>query len=180
MRARNSIILFGSLVAFICIWGGVPVQVSEIGAATEEKPGFVAQVSGERKATVSGPGIFFRIPASESPVMKRPGYLVVADNSGVRDNGITFVIPNGTPPGTYQLVSVHPFDIGNKFEVRAELGSTTDYFNKNTSGTITIISLPDKGNPGRVQGKFEFQVSNSKGERAKVKGLFDFLAKPKK
>ncbi len=179
MCARNNIILFASLMTVICIWGGVPVRVSEIGAATEEKPGFVAQVSRARRATVSGPGIFFRIPASESPVMKRPGYLVVADNSGVRENGITFVIPHGTSPGTYQLVSAHPFDIGKKFEVRAELGSTTDYFNKDTSGTITIISLPDKGKSGRVQGKFEFEVSNSRGERAKVKGLFDFLAKPK-
>lgn len=179
MRARNNITFFASLMAVICIWGGVPLRASEIGAAVEKKSGFVAQVSGARKATVSGPGIYFRIPASESPVMKRPEYLVVADNSGVRENGITFVIPHGTSPGTYQLVSAHPFDIGKKFEVRVELGSTTDYFNKNTSGTITIISLPDKGDPGRVQGKFEFEVSNSKGERAKVKGRFDFLAEPK-
>lgn len=166
-------------MAVIGIWSGVLLQAPEIGAAAENEAGFVAQVSGERKATVSGPGIFLRIPASESAIGKRPEYLVVADDSGVRENGITFVIPHGTLPGTYQLVSAHPFDIGKKFEVRAELGSTTDYFNKNTSGIITIVSLPAKGTPGRVQGKFEFEVSNSKGERAKVKGLFDFFAKPK-
>lgn len=111
--------------------------------------------------------------------MKRREYLVVADNSGVRENGITFVIPDGTSPGTYLLVSARPFDVGSKFEVRVELGSTTDYFNKSPSGAITIVALPDKGNAGRVRGRFEFEVSNGEGERAEVEGMFDFLAESK-
>lgn len=143
--------------------------------AFAEEAGFTASVSGAIEVQVSGPGLFFEVPAYESAAVKRPQYFVIANVGGVRENGITFSIPSGQQ-GTCQLVDGTPFEIGRHCEVRVELGSATDYFNKQTSGTLNLISLPAKAGDGLpVQGEFEFEVSNSEGELVKVKGQFSFI-----
>lgn len=140
-----------------------------------EETGFTASVSGTIETQVSGPGLFFEVLPYESAAGKRPQYFVVADAGGVRESGITFTIPSGHQ-GICQLTDGTPFEIGQHCEVRVELGSTTDYFNKQTSGTLNLISLPAKAGDGLpVQGEFEFEVSNSGGERVKVKGQFNFI-----
>ena len=104
----------------------------------------------------------------------------MADNQGVRENGVTFSVPKGKLPGTYKLASnPDPFTNGAVFEVRAELGSTVDYFQKETSGTFTISSMPEGTRSGKkspLKGNFDLETSNSKGERVKIKGRFDFPA----
>lgn len=143
--------------------------------AFAEEAGFTASVTGTIETQVSGPGLFFEVLPYESAAGKRPQYFVVADAGGVRKNGITFTIPAGQQ-GTCQLTDGTPFEIGQHCEVRVELGSTTDYFNKQTSGTFNLISLPAKTGDGLpVQGEFEFEVSNSEGSRVKVKGQFNFI-----
>ena len=149
---------------------------------SDQQEGFVASVSGDREITLSGPGAFFCVAAYESPRGKRwdsPPYLVVASARGLRENGITLTIPMGSSAGTYPLENVSPFEAGTKFEVRAELGSTVDYFDQQVEGTITLVSLPEGkvgGSMDPVRGSFEFSVSNSSGERATVTGSFDFPA----
>ncbi len=165
------------------------VAVTALGAMTllqgaggsYQQEGFVASVSGDREAALSGPGTFFCVAAYESRVVKLPRYSVVADARGVRENGITFTIPIGSAlnAGTYALENVNPFETGTKFEVRAELGSTVDYFNRQVEGTLTLVSLPEGtlgGSMDPVRGSFEFSASNSSGERATVTGSFDFPA----
>lgn len=143
--------------------------------ASAEEQGFTADVSGAMEAQVFGPGLFFEVPAYESAAVKRPQYFVIADSGGVRENGITLTIPLGHQ-GTCQLVDGTPFEIGRHCEVRVELGSATDYFNKQMTGTLNLISVPGKAGDGLpVQGEFEFEVSNNKGARVEVKGQFDFV-----
>lgn len=147
-------------------------------AQTNKDFGFFADVEGDKKVRVTGPGIVNFFPPAKPPFRERPGYFFVADNSGIRENGITFTIPMDTQSGTYEIISAHPLDVGKYFEVRAEIGSTVDYFSKNTKGTITVESLPDGPEiPSgyRIKGVFDFTTENSKGESIKVKGSFDFL-----
>jgi hypothetical protein len=148
---------------------------------TVQNAGFAAELTGARTAMISAPGVFFCLSEYEySPDRIQPSYLALADNQGVRENGITFSIPRGKPSGTYNLTpNPNPFAIGTVFEVRGEFGSTVDYFNKETEGTITIISMPQGGlldERPLIKGSFEFETSNSQGERVKVKGQFDFPA----
>ena len=149
---------------------------------TSQNTGFVAEVTGARTATISAPGIFFCIPSTvrSSPGMVAPSLLVLADNQGVRESGIIFSIPIGKPSGTYKLATnPSPFPDVVEFQVRAELGSTVDYFNKNTDGTLTIDSIPTgtrDGNKTSLKGSFDFSTSNSKGELVKIKGHYDFPA----
>lgn len=140
-----------------------------------EEAGFTASVSGAMEAQVSGPGLFFEAPVYESAAVKRPEYFVIANVGGVRENGITFSVPSGQQ-GTCQLTDGTPFEIGRHCEVRVELGSATDYFNKQTTGTLNLASLPVKAGDGLpVQGEFEFEVSNKEGKRIAVKGQFNFI-----
>jgi hypothetical protein len=157
-------------------------QTSTTGKISSSDAGFTAEITGARTAAISAPGIFYCIPSTvrSSPGMVAPSLLVLADNQGIRENGITFSIPIGKPSGTYKLsTNPSPFPDTVEFQVRAELGSTIDYFNKNTKGTLTIDSIPEgtqNGAKSPLKGSFDFDTSNSKGEQVKIKGHFDFPA----
>lgn len=140
---------------------------------------FVAEVSGAVSGRVSGPGIIRFLPASETNFATRPAYFFVADDAGVRELGITFTIPANTRPGSYQLVSAHPLDSGNEFEVRVDrsAGDRTESFELNTKGTITIESFPNHGDDvagSRVVGRFDFSTQDRNGREVTGKGSFDF------
>jgi hypothetical protein len=168
------------------LWGMlcvVPIVVAFafVGSVIAEEPGFVAEVTGDRSARISGPGVFFCIRHYEAGGLSRPSYLVVGDASGVRPNGLTFTIPRSRAPGEFSLQDHDPFAVGSRFEARAELGSSTVYFDKQVDGTIAIESLPDgvaSAPRTRIRGRFDFEISNSKGERVRVKGHFDFAPPP--
>jgi len=142
---------------------------------------FVSEVSGAITGQISGPGLIRFIPPGDVNFGHRPGYFFVADDSGVRDLGITFTIPANTQPGTYQLVSAHPMDIGKEFEVRVDwsVGNKTKSFQLNTEGRITIEIFPEDNNNvagSRVRGKFDFSTQDRSGQEVVCKGTFDFLA----
>lgn len=120
-------------------------------SSLEQEQGFIAQVTGARNVTISGEGVFYCIPAYEyTPGYQRPSVLVMADAQGVRENGIAFSLI-GKPFGTYELATnPNPFVMGTVFEVRVELGSTTDYFDEQTAGTITVLSMPEGTLEGRI------------------------------
>ena len=157
-------------------------QSTEQKTLASQNTGFVAEITGARIATISAPGIFYCISSTirSSPGMVAPDLLVLADNQGARQNGITFSIPIGKPFGNYKLATnPSPFPDVIEFQVRAELGSAVDYFNKNTDGTLTIDSIPGgkrDGNKVPLKGSFDFTTSNSKGEHVKIKGSFNFPA----
>lgn len=143
---------------------------------------FVADVSGAVSGQVAGPGLIRSIPAYDANFGPRPGYLFIADDSGVREIGITFTIPANTEPGTYDLVSAHPLDVGREFEVRVDRSGKdrTDSFQLNTEGTITIESFPGDGNRiagNRVTGSFKFSTQDGSGNQVTAKGSFDFTAR---
>ena len=184
---KSSIILIVVVVIAFGVIGYVVFNKKSEASSTQKTPtaqhtGFVAEVTGARTATISTPGIFYCIPSTvrSSPGMVAPSLLVLADSQGVRENGITFSIPIGKPSGTYKLATnPSPFPDAVEFQVRAELGSTVDYFNKETNGTLTIDSIPEgtqSGVKSPLKGSFDFDTSNSKGERVNIKGYFDFPA----
>lgn len=168
------------LWAKLCVVSFVMVLV-RVSSVIAEEPGFVAHVTGDRSARIEGPGVFFCIRPYQAGGQTRPSYLVVGDASGVRRNGLTFTIPRSRSPGEFSLQDHDPFAIGSRFEARAELGSSTVYFDKQVDGTIAIESLPDgvaAAPRTQIRGRFDFEVSNSKGERVRVKGRFDFAPPP--
>jgi hypothetical protein len=168
-----------SLMALI-LAGGVFISAcddSQHSSAAADN--FVAEVSGAVTGRVSGPGLIRFLPPSEVNFGTRPGYFFVADDSGVRELGITFTIPANTQPGTYQVVSAHPMDAGKEFEVRVDrsVGTRTESFQANTQGTITIEAFPNDGNNvagHRVTGRFDFSTQDRNGREIIAKGSFDF------
>ncbi len=140
---------------------------------------FTAEISGSITGRVSGPGIVSFLPPSDSSFGPRPGYFFIADDTGVRDLGITITIPSNTQPGKYQLVSVGPMNVGKDFEVRVDrsVGNRTESFQTNTTGTITLEQFPEDGSNiagSPVRGHFEFTAEGKGGQRVTVKGTFDF------
>lgn len=141
--------------------------------------GFVAEISGAVTGRVSGPGLVRFVPARDAPAGRRPGYYFVADDSGVRELGITFTIPANTESGTYQLVSAHPMEIGEAFEVRVDhsVADRTESFGSNTTGTISVEAFPNSDTEiagSRVLGSFEFSTQRSDGQEITGTGRFDF------
>ena len=140
---------------------------------------FTAEISGFVAGQVAGPGVVTFLPPRESAAGTTPGYFFIADDTGVRDLGITITIPSGSKPGTYELVSAHPMNAGKHFEVRVDqsIGSRAESFQKNTKGTITLEQFPDEGSNTTgcvVKGKFEFTTEGKGGEQLKATGQFDF------
>ena len=140
---------------------------------------FKAEVSGSIQGKVSGPGVVTFIPPSENLAGSRPGYFFIADDTGVRDIGITFTIPLGTKPGKYQLVSAGPLDVGTKFSVRLDrsIESRTESFQDNTTGTMTLKEFPQDSSKIKgtsVQGTFDFTTAGKDGEKVTATGEFGF------
>jgi hypothetical protein len=147
--------------------------------ATAPRPGFQATVSGAVSGSVEGPGVLRFIPASETSFGTQPAFYFIADDTGVRDLGVTFSIPRGTGPGTFALVSGTPFEIGEKFEVRVDRSTQTRTvsFEKATEGSITLTAFPtspEEMEGDRVAGHFRFSTSGASGEAVTAEGSFDF------
>lgn len=167
-------------LAVLIVAGGA--LISACGNAESSGPhpgGFEAEVSGAVEGRISGPGIIRFLPPHEANFGTRPGYLFVADDTGVRDLGVVFSIPAGTESGTYRLVSAHPMDAGTEFEVRVDhsVGNRTDSFEANTEGTLRLESIPKNaesidGHP--IRGSFEFTTEDTGGREVAVSGSFDF------
>lgn len=143
--------------------------------------GFSAEVSGATMSRVTGPGLIRFVPASSANVGLRSGYFFVADDSGVRELGITFTLPANAQPGTYELVSATPMDIGTSFAVRVDWsqGNRTESFQLETEGTITLKAFPKDGDlvGQSVVGSFEFSTQDRTGQQIRSKGSFDFDAR---
>jgi len=170
--ALMTLVHTGGLLSFACD-GAEPSK--------EASGGFEAEVSGTVAGRVSGPGIVQYVPPSEANFGSVPGYFFVADDTGVRDLGITFTIPANTQAGTYQLVSAHPMDVGREFEVRVDHseGDRTESFGADTRGTIQLESFPKdgevlQGHP--IKGSFDFVTQDRDGRDVTVSGSFDFRA----
>lgn len=140
---------------------------------------FVARISGAVTGQVSGPGLIRFLPPSDVSFGVLRGYYFIADDSGVRELGITFTIPDKSLLGTHQLVSAHPMDSGKEFEVRVDrsVGNRTESFQQNTEGTITIQAFPNDSNNiagSHIMGSFEFTTQTRNGPVITGKGAFDF------
>ena len=144
------------------------------------RPGhFTAEISGSINGHVAGPGVIKYLPPRDVSFGTIPGYYFIADDTGVRDHGITFTIPSTATPGIHKLVSAHPMDVGKEFEVRIDVseGNVTKSYQSNTTGTIILEEFPlDEASLAKrqVKGSFEFTTEGKGGERATAKGLFDF------
>jgi len=141
--------------------------------------GLIADISGAIEGSVSGLGIVQFIPGNQSGPGAHPDYFFIADDSGVREFGITFTIPVGTTSGTYPLVTAHPLDAGEEFELRVDhsVGNQTTSFLYNTSGTITIDEFPENGQSisgHRIAGSFEFTTEDNSKRQISVTGSFEF------
>ena len=143
--------------------------------------GFSAEVSGTTTGRVAGPGLIRFVPASPANIGLRSGYFFVADDSGVRELGITFTLPADAQPGTYELVSAAPTDTGTSFEVRVDWsqGNRTESFQLQTEGTITLEAFPKDGDVvgQSVVGSFDFSTQDRDGQQIRSKGSFDFDAR---
>jgi hypothetical protein len=144
------------------------------------RPGhFTAEISGSINGHIAGPGIIKYLPPSDVSFGTIPGYYFIADDTGVRNMGITFTIPSTAKPGIYKLVSAHPMDAGKEFEVRIDVskGNETQSYQSETTGTITLETFPVEGGSlvkGQVKGHFEFTTEGKGGERITAKGVFQF------
>ncbi len=169
----NALIVSTVLLASSCGDSSEPPAVSG---------GFTAELSGSIDGHVSRPGVINYILPSNSAAGTRPGYFFIADDTGVRDLGITFSIPSNTQPGVYELESAHPIDAGTRFEVRVDrsVGNRTESFQSNTTGTITLESFPEDGSSlaeVQVKGSFVFTTEGKGEERIRAEGAFDFQGK---
>ena len=172
------------LTALILTCGAMSSACDDAKISAVSTSNFVAELSGAVTGQVSGPGLIRFLPPIDANFGYRPGYFFVADDSGVRDLGITFMIQAKTQPGTYQLVSAHPMDSGKEFEVRIDwsVGNRTNSFQLNTEGTITIEAFPDDDNVAghRVMGRFDFSTHDRSGKEVACKGQFDFFGRKRK
>lgn len=181
-KAPGTLLLFTCLGLLGCA-GSEDADVEARAAGVEaEADGFVAEVTGSVSGRVAAPGVVRFLPPADLGHRIRPGFFFVADDTGVRPLGITFSIPAGVEPGTYDLVSAHPMDAGTAFEVRVDhsVGTRTESFELDTDGTITIDAFPDtvgdvRGQ--RVVGRFEFETRDRSGRRVAAEGRFDFIGR---
>jgi len=150
--------------------------------ATIARPGnFEADVSGVVEGRVTGPGVVRYLPPSEANFGSVPGYFFLADDTGVREIGITFTVPAGSGPGTYRLVSAHPMDAGTAFEVRVDRSTDdrTESFEHDAMGTLRLEAFPRDGEDLEghlIKGDFEFSVQDSDGREVTASGVFEFRA----
>jgi hypothetical protein len=143
--------------------------------------GFSGKVSGAFEGEITGPGIVTHLAAREAVLGRRPGYYMIANDTEGKELVITFRIPEGTKPGTYQLVSEDPTEVGEDFEVRVETieDNTPVSYRLNTEGTLTLEAFPSEADAlsdTTISGTFEFETENGAGERVSVKGGFEVLA----
>ncbi|MEX2490132.1 MAG: hypothetical protein WD425_00070 [Nitrospirales bacterium] len=150
-------------------------------APVVEQPGFTGNVSGAVSGEISGPGVATYLPPQDTIDGVRPGYYLIANARGTTELLITFRIPAGTKAGTYQLVTVDPMELGEKFEVRIE--GTVDgkpvAFGSNTEGTLTLDIFPEDGEKlagAKIEGSFQFATQAPEGDSLSLSGTFEFLA----
>ena len=176
LRTMIRNLLLSSIIIASALW---LIACDETNTSTALSGNFTTEVSGSIKGKISGPGVITYLPPSEASFGSRPGYFFIADDTGVRELGITFSIPSKTTPGTYQLKSAHPIDIGKEFEVRLDKSTEnqTVSFRSNTKGSITLEEFPSDPNKvagSIVKGTFNLSAENSSGERVTATGAFEF------
>lgn len=146
-----------------------------------EQPGFSGKVSGAVEGEISGPGVATYLPPQDTVDGVRAGYYLIANDRGSKELVITFRVPDGTKPGTYDLLAADPMDLGEKFELRVETmvdGTLTSY-GFDTKGTLTLEVFPSEGSKlagSKVQGTFQFETKDAEGEKLSGQGAFEFLA----
>jgi hypothetical protein len=141
--------------------------------------GFEAVITGSYEGKVSGNGVLVLLPEAG---FEKQGYFFLADGQGIRPYGVTFILPRGLAPGKHILESPSPFNIGTVPSVRVDrdMGDSTLYADKNTSGFVDLIAFPNderKLSGSDVVGSFEFQTEDLKGQEITVKGKFSFKVK---
>jgi len=141
--------------------------------------GFRATVTGAVSGRILGPGVIRYLEPTATSFGERPGHYFVADDTGVRDLGITIIIPADTKPGEYPLSSASPLERGTHFEVRVD--QTRDdsvlSYSARTAGSVTITSFPPSPaqvESTRVAGHFRFSTRDPAGAGVEANGAFDF------
>lgn len=138
--------------------------------------GFEAVITGSYDGEVSGPGVLVLLADAG---FEKQGYYFLTDGQGIRDHGVTFILPRGTAPGRYTLQSTSPLDIGKLPSVRVDrdTGDATLSADKKTSGYLELTAFPNdesKLTVSSVGGEFKFETEDAKGERITVTGTFSF------
>jgi hypothetical protein len=141
--------------------------------------GFEAVITGSYEGEASGSGVLMLLPEAG---FENQGYFFLSDGQGIRDHGVTFVLPRNLAPGKYNLESPSPLDIGTVPSVRVDrdLGDSTLSSDKNTSGFLNLITFPDDENSlsgSDVTGSFEFETEDLNSQKITVKGKFAFKVK---
>lgn len=137
---------------------------------------FEAVITGSYDGDVSGPGVLVLLADAG---LEKQGYYFLADGQGVRDHGVTFILPRGTAPGRHTLQSTSAFDIGSLPSVRVDrdTGSATLSADRNTSGLLELTAFPNDERNLRgasVSGEFRFETEDADGQKITVTGSFSF------
>ena len=174
---RTLILVCFALLSSAC--DEAPSQAQQPEASNSKDVGFEAAITGSYEGKVSGAGVLKLLPRAG---FKKQGYFFLADGQGIRPFGVTFVLPRGLGPGKHTLKSPSPLDIGTVPSVRVDrdMGKSTEYADKNTSGFLNLIAFPGderKLSGSDVMGNFEFETEGLGGEKIAVKGRFTFKVK---
>ena len=138
--------------------------------------GFEAVITGSYDGDVSGRGVLVLLADAG---FEKQGYYFLSDGQGIRDHGVTFILPRGIASGRHNLQSTSPLDIGKSPSVRVDrdTGDATLSADKNTSGYLELTAFPNdesKLTGSSVGGEFSFQTEDVDGVKITVTGTFSF------
>ena len=179
LRIRNAIyrtvalaLLAGLLAS--CDEGAAQSETSE--PAASEGAGFEAVIAGAYGGEARGAGVLKLLPEAG---FDKQGYFFLSDGQGIRPHGVTFVLPRGLAPGTYELASPSPLALGTVPSVRVDrdMGDAVLSSDRNTAGTLDLAAFPEDEaslSGSEVTGSFEFETEDPEGRKIAVTGSFSF------
>jgi hypothetical protein len=177
---RNIVRLFlAASLALVNACDGKSDDQRDAASETPTSSGFEAEITGAYAGQSNGDGVLTYLPDAG---FDRNGYYFLADGQGLRDHGVTFILPTNIGTGRHDLVSVSPFDIGSLPSVRVDrdMGDKIVSSDRNISGYLELDRFP--GTPAHltgfaVSGSFAFQAEGLEARTVTVTGRFSFVAK---
>ena len=171
---RNSLLI--CIAGFLTACDQPTPQTQNSDTSGAKDIGFEAVITGSYDGEVSGPGVLVLLADAG---FEKQGYYFLSDGQGIRDHGVTFILPRGTAPGRHNLQSTSPLDIGNLPSVRVDrdTGDATLSADKNTAGYLELTAFPNDENKltgSSVGGEFRFETEDADGEKITVTGTFSF------
>ena len=157
-----------------CDEGASQTETSE--PARDEAVGFEVVIAGAYDGEVRGAGVLKLLPEAG---FDKQGYFFLSDGQGIRPHGVTFVLPRGLAPGTYELASPSPLALGTVPSVRVDrdMGDAVLSSDRNTAGTLELAAFPDNEanlSGSDVTGSFQFETEDPEGRKIAVTGSFSF------